>query len=138
MNSETKHWQPVDTAPADRDILIYVANFRSTQGITDIARLVIEKNPVRLEKTMRSANQQDYQPGDIVALQFSSPDEEAEYIARTCRELHSTMIRERDGERALSWSDMAVLIRMTSMAEPIRAALEREGIPVISVGMGSL
>src|SRR5215207_1441332 len=33
---------------------------------------------------------------------------------------------------------MAVLIRMTSMAEPIRAALEREGIPVISVGMGSL
>ncbi|MFL5074712.1 MAG: DUF551 domain-containing protein [Microvirga sp.] len=25
MNSETKHWQPIDTAPADRDILIYVA-----------------------------------------------------------------------------------------------------------------
>src|SRR5215212_3948537 len=25
MNSETKHWQSIDTAPADRDILIYVA-----------------------------------------------------------------------------------------------------------------
>ncbi|MFL5143549.1 MAG: DUF551 domain-containing protein [Microvirga sp.] len=25
MSSETKHWQSIDTAPADRDILIYVA-----------------------------------------------------------------------------------------------------------------
>ena len=25
MNRETKHWQSIDTAPADRDILIYVA-----------------------------------------------------------------------------------------------------------------
>jgi hypothetical protein len=25
MNSETKHWRSIDTAPADRDILIYVA-----------------------------------------------------------------------------------------------------------------
>jgi DNA helicase-2/ATP-dependent DNA helicase PcrA len=113
-------------------------NFRSSPGITDVARLVIEKNPVRLEKTMRSANQQDYEPGDIVALQFLSPDEEAAYIAQTCRALHGTMIRDGDGERALSWSDMAVLIRITSMAEPIRAALERQGIRVISVGMGSL
>lgn len=113
-------------------------NFRSSPGITDVARLVIEKNPVRLDKTMRSADQQDYEPGDIVALQFSSPEEEAEYIARSCRELHSTLIREGDDHRAISWSDMAVLVRISNMAEPIRAALEREGIPVISVGMGSL
>ena len=73
-------------------------NFRSSLGITDVARLVIEKNPVRLQKTMRSAEQQDYEPGDIVALQFSSPEEEAEYIARTCRELHRTIIRDGDGD----------------------------------------
>ncbi|MCW8087652.1 ATP-dependent helicase [Sabulicella glaciei] len=113
-------------------------NFRSSPGITDVARLVIEKNPVRLQKTMESAERQTYEPGDIVALQFPSPDEEAEYIARTCRALHGTLVRDGDGFRAISWSDMAVLIRMTSMAGPIRAALEREGIPVVSVGMGSL
>lgn len=113
-------------------------NFRSSPGITDVARLVIEKNPVRLAKTMRSADRQVYETGDIVALQFSSPDEEAEYIARTCRALHGTMIREEEGERAISWSDMAVLIRITSMAQPIRSALESEDIPVVSVGMGSL
>jgi DNA helicase-2/ATP-dependent DNA helicase PcrA len=113
-------------------------NFRSSPGITDVARLVIEKNPVRLEKSMRSAERQSYEAGDIVALQFSSPDEEADYIARTCRSLHSTMIQDGEGSRAISWSDMAVLIRIGSMAGPIRAALEREGIPVVSVGMGSL
>jgi len=113
-------------------------NFRSSPGITDVARLVIEKNPVRLSKTMRSAGQQVFETGDIVALQFTSPEEEAEYIARTCQALRGTMVNEGEGERAISWSDMAVLIRITSMAEPIRTALERAGIPVVSVGMGSL
>lgn len=113
-------------------------NFRSSPGITGVARLVIEKNPTRLAKTMRSADQQAYESGDIAALQFASPDDEADYIARTCLALRGTMIREGDGERPISWSDMAVLIRLTSMADPIRAALERAGIPVVSVGMGSL
>ncbi|MER9893773.1 ATP-dependent helicase [Mesorhizobium sp. M0119] len=113
-------------------------NFRSSPGITDVARLVIEKNPVRLAKSMRSADRQTYEVGDIVALQFSSPEDEADYVARTCRALHGTMIRDGDNDRAISWSDMAVLIRITKMAEPIRAALEREGIPVVSVGLGSL
>lgn len=113
-------------------------NFRSSIGITDVARIAIEKNPVRLDKTMRSADQQIYEVGDIVALQFTSPDEEAEYIAQKCRELYGTIVREGDQSRAISWSDMAVLIRITTMAAPIRAALERAGIPVVSVGMGSL
>jgi len=33
---------------------------------------------------------------------------------------------------------MAVLARITSMAERVRAAFERANIPVVSVGMGSL
>lgn len=113
-------------------------NFRSSPGITDVARLVIEKNPVRLSKSMRSAEMQEYETGDIAALQLDSPDDEADYIARTCRSLLGAMIRDGDGERAISWSDMAVLVRMTNMAEPIRAALEAAGIPSVSVGIGSL
>lgn len=113
-------------------------NFRSSPGITDVARLVIEKNPTRLAKTMRSTDQQAYEVGDIAALQFTSPEDEAAYIARTCQALRGMLIRDGDGERAISWSDMAVLIRVIKMAEPIRAALEQAGIPVVSVGMGSL
>lgn len=113
-------------------------NFRSSIGITDVAQLVIEKNTTRLTKTMRSAEAQVYEPGDIFALQFASPDEEAEYIARMCQTLRGTLVNEGDTTRPISWSDMAVLVRITAMAAPIRAALERAGIPVVSVGMGSL
>ncbi|WP_444459759.1 UvrD-helicase domain-containing protein [Rhodobacter capsulatus] len=58
-------------APADTIKL--EANFRSTPGITDVARLVIEKNTSRLDKEMQSADSQTHEAGDIVALQFSSP-----------------------------------------------------------------
>lgn len=113
-------------------------NFRSSPGITDVARLVIAKNANRLNKSMRSANQQSYETGDIVALQFTSPEEEAEYIARSCLSLRGTLVNDGREQRPISWSDMAVLVRVTKMAEPIRAALEAAGIPVVSVGMNSL
>lgn len=114
------------------------ANFRSTPGITDVARIVIEKNPSRLDKKMESAKQQVHEAGDIAALQFLSPDDEASYIARTCKALRGTIIREDGGERPISWSDMAVLVRYTKFGEPIRRALAREGIPFVSLGMDTL
>ena len=113
-------------------------NFRSTVGIADVARLVIEKNPNRLPKAMRSAEQQDYEEGDIVALQLDSPDEEAAYIAATCQVLRGTMVKDGDGERPFSWSDMAVLVRINRMGDPIRQALHDAGIPFVSVGMSTL
>jgi hypothetical protein len=42
---------------------------------------------------MESANQQTYEPGDIIALQFRSPEEEAEYIAKTCKALRGHKAR---------------------------------------------
>jgi DNA helicase-2/ATP-dependent DNA helicase PcrA len=114
------------------------SNFRSTPGITDVARLVIAKNPSRLEKDMESAKQQAYEAGDITALQFASPDDEAAYIAQICKALRGTLIKDGSEERAISWSDMAVLVRYTKLAEPIRRALIAEGIPVVSVGMDTL
>lgn len=113
-------------------------NFRSSEGIANVARLTIEKNGERLPKVMRAVGQQDYETGDIVALQFSSPEEEADYIAATCRALRGTMIKEGDDERPISWSDMAVLVRINRMADPIRRALHEAGIPYVSVGMSSL
>lgn len=114
------------------------ANFRSSPGITDIARLVIEKNPSRLEKAMESTNAQAYEPGDIVALQLPSPEEEADYIAGTCKALRGTIIDDDGSGRPISWSDMAVLVRYSKFGEPIRRAFAREGIPFVSVGMDTL
>ncbi len=124
-------YKPVETIKLE-------ANFRSTKGITDVARLVIEKNSSRLSKAMKSADSQRYESGDIVALQFSSPDEEADYIAKTCKALRGTMIEDGAVERPISWSDMAVLVRYTKFGEPIRRAFSREGVPFVSLGMDTL
>lgn len=124
-------YKPVETIKLE-------ANFRSTKGITDVARLVIEKNPSRLSKAMESTDAQTYESGDIVALQFSSPDEEADYIAKTCNALRGTMIGGDGVKRPITWSDMAVLVRYTKLGEPIRRALTRERIPFVSVGMDTL
>lgn len=124
-------YKPVETIKLE-------ANFRSTKGITDVARLVIEKNASRLDKAMESTDAQTYEVGDIVALQFSSPDEEADYIAKTCKELRGTLIEDGGKKRPISWSDMAVLIRYVKFGEPIRSAFTRAGIPFVSLGMDTL
>lgn len=129
--SFAQRYKPVETIKLE-------ANFRSTPGITDVARIVIEKNQSRLDKAMESAKQQVYEAGDIAALQFASPDDEADYIARTCKALRGTMIKEGGSERPISWSDMAVLVRYTKFGEPIRRAFAREDIPFVSVGMDTL
>src|SRR5690606_35411334 len=110
----------------------------SSTGVIDVARLVIEKNPTRLKKTMRSVEAQEYEAGDITALEFPSPAEEAEYIARTCKSLLGTLVGDGSDTRAISWSDMAILLRVTATGEPIRQALRSLGIPFVSVGMNTL
>jgi DNA helicase II / ATP-dependent DNA helicase PcrA len=129
--SFTDRYAPVKTIKLEE-------NFRSTPGITDVARLVIEKNTSRLDKAMESADEQTYEAGDILALQFSSREEEADYIARTCKAVRGTLIEDGGGKRPISWSDMAVLVRYSKFGEPIRRAFAREGIPFVSIGMDTL
>jgi DNA helicase-2/ATP-dependent DNA helicase PcrA len=58
-------------------------NFRSSDGIVETARAFIEQNAARLKKAMKPTGAQATEPGDIVALSFAGPDEEAKYIAAT-------------------------------------------------------
>lgn len=85
-------------------------NFRSSDGVVETARGFIAQNGNRLPKEMKPTGAQAYEVGDIVALSFNSPDEEAQYIVRTAKALRGVAIREDDTERGVSWSDMAVLL----------------------------
>ena len=86
---------------------------------------------------MTPASTQTYEAGDIVALSFSSPEKEAEYIAETIESLRGVAFG--DKERGLAWSDMAVLLRsVRSDAAPITNVLQRAGIPFIVKGMTDL
>jgi DNA helicase-2/ATP-dependent DNA helicase PcrA len=54
-------------------------NSRSSDGIVETARPFIEQNSVRLAKAMKPAGVQRHEAGDIVALSFADPDQEARH-----------------------------------------------------------
>ena len=114
-------------------------NFRSSDGIVETARLFIEQNAARLQKAMKKTGVQPYETGDIVALSFATPTEEAQHIVTTAQALRGVAFLEDGKERGLSWSDMAVLLRsVKANAEPITAALQAAGVPFVVTGMTNL
>jgi DNA helicase-2/ATP-dependent DNA helicase PcrA len=114
-------------------------NFRSSDGIVETSRAFIAQNPNRLAKEMKPTGAQSNEAGDIVALSFNSVEEEARYIVETATALRGVAIREDAGERGISWSDMAVLLRsVKANAEPITDAFKAAGIPYVVVGMTNL
>ncbi|WP_420636645.1 ATP-dependent helicase [Candidatus Palauibacter sp.] len=114
-------------------------NFRSSEGVVETARPFIEQNTERLRKAMKNTGVQPYETGDIIALSFATPAEEAQYIAATARALRGVAFLEGEEKRGLSWSDMAVLLRsVKANAEPITAALQAAGVPFVVTGMTNL
>ena len=62
-------------------------NFRSSEGVVAVASQVIKRVVRRLPKEMKATTAQDFAAGDIVALPFDTPEQEAAYIAQTCKAL---------------------------------------------------
>lgn len=114
-------------------------NFRSSDGVVAVARDFIRQLLRRLPKEMKATAAQEYVAGDIVALGFGSPDEEAQYIAETCQTLRGQAIRDGDKKRGISWSDMAILLRSVRRdGGAIMAALDEAGVPYVITGMDNL
>ena len=123
----------------DVDQIAIEENFRSSDGIVETARPFIEKNAARLTKAMKPTGAQPYEPGDIVALSFQTPAEEALHLVASARALRGAAFNEGGGERGLSWSDMAILLRsVKANGEPITDALRAAGIPFVVTGMTNL
>ena len=114
-------------------------NFRSSEGVIETARGFIDKVKQRLPKEMKFADAQPYEPGDVVALHFDSPEEEAKHIAETIKSLYGVAFNDGDGERGLSWSDMAVLLRsVKNNGTVITEALKEANIPFVVSGLANL
>ena len=114
-------------------------NFRSSEGIVETARAFIAQNVERLPKAMIPTKAQAYEPGDICALSFNTPDAEAAFIAKTIKDLHGVAFAEDGKERGLAYSDFAILLRsVKANGEPIARALRDAGIPSVVVGMNDL
>lgn len=114
-------------------------NFRSSRGVVDSGRRVAEGNTERLPKAMRSTDQQLYEQGDLLALVFRSPQDEAAWIVDKVQRLRGRPFTENGETRGLTWSDCAILLRsVKNSAEPIVAALRQAGIPYLIKGMNRL
>jgi DNA helicase-2/ATP-dependent DNA helicase PcrA len=117
-------------------------NFRSSKGVVEAATKVIERNdPNRLPKNMRSSFSQAFDRGDILALSFQDPNDEAAWIASKIHSLAGVPFRDKpdEHERGLSWSDFAILLRsVRNNGGPILQALSNAGIPYIVIGMNDL
>ena len=114
-------------------------NFRSSEGIIETARGYIDKVTPRLPKAMEYAQAQPYEAGDIAALHFDSPKEEAEHIVGTIKSLRGVAFDDGGDKRGLSWSDMAILLRSVKNNGPvITEALKDADIPFIVTGLSNL
>ena len=114
-------------------------NFRSNEGVITLARQFIKSVGHRLDKEMQFAGAQSYEPGDLTALSFDSPEEEAAHIAGTCKALHGVAFHEDGQDRGLSWSDMAVLLRSVKRdGAAVMDALTAAGVPYVIAGMDNL
>ncbi len=114
-------------------------NFRSSVGVVETARDFVGQNKERLPKDMLPTDAQRYEEGDIVALKAQSPEDEANYIVNTIRQLIGVAFQQPEGDRGLSYSDCAILLRsVKSNAGPIVESLKAAGVPAIVVGMNRL
>ena len=114
-------------------------NFRSSPGIVETARAFIAQNTQRLPKAMVPTDAQPFEEGDIVALGFQDPDEEARYIVQTIQQLRGTPIQDRGEQRGISYSDCAILLRSVRVhGRAITDALRAAQIPFIVSGMNNL
>lgn len=117
-------------------------NFRSSKGIVRLGRTIAEWLPAdeRLAKAMEYASHQEWEPGDILALEFADPRAEAVWIANRIEALQGVPFTDKPGAdaRGLSWSDCAVLFRTVKDADALVSELRNRGIPYIIKGLAKL
>ncbi len=118
-------------------------NFRSSRGVVELGRSVAERIAVgnRLAKRMVAAGHQDWQRGDLLALEFEDPGQEAAWIADRIQAMCGLAFQDAPGSepRGLSWSDFAVLFRSVAKdADALVDELRRRDIPYVVKGLNRL
>lgn len=114
-------------------------NFRSSKGVVETAKSVVERNAARLPKSMVSKEKQVFTHGDMLCLRFTDPDVEAAWIVQKIAEMRGVPFEENGVTRGMAWSDCAILLRsVRASAAPILQALRDANIPYIVKGMTGL
>ena len=104
-------------------------DYRSTEGIVNVASKVIVNNSRRLPKKMQSGCKTVYDDGDIVFKETTLQEDEYEFIAQNIEKLHGI---------GIPYSEIAILLRKRKIGPDIAEVLEQHDIPFIIEGMNEL
>jgi len=118
------------------------SNFRSTNRIIQLSNAWSQSiNPLGTlpnpEMTWGNERRIDYSNNHIALHHFTERDTEAEWIANTIRKMvrpeddRGARHDDKDEERGISLSDIAVLIRSSTSVRTYQEALRRVGIPSV-------
>ncbi|MCB1144388.1 MAG: ATP-dependent helicase [Leptospiraceae bacterium] len=106
-----------------------VDNFRSSEGVVDLASKIISRNTQRLPKKMVFQSGYTYESGDIVYREFEDPKDESDYMADRIIELRDS---------GLKYSDIVVLVRVHKLSPSIIESLREREIPFLVEGVNEL
>lgn len=113
-------------------------NRRSTDGIVETGKLLIEANSPRLLKSIKDKGEKS-EPGDLFKLVFQTQQDEIQWIVKRIKQLVGTEYIEGGQPRRLKYSDVALLFRsISNEAGPYLDALRDANIQVVFSGAGGL
>lgn len=113
-------------------------NFRSSEGITEISKQVINHNKNRIDKNMQSNNSQTYESGDIITYEFDDKDSEIQFIVNKIQQLVGTTYSRKNHTFGLDYDDMVILVSSVKKVPELIAALEKNNIDFIVEGTKNL
>lgn len=113
-------------------------NFRSSRGITDVARQVIINNRNRLSKQMNSNNTQNYDIGDIIAYDFDDRTSEIDFIVKKIKQLYGVAYTKNGKTYGLNYDDMVILVSSVKKIPELIQALQDNGIDFVVEGTQKL
>lgn len=124
----------------DASQVFLTRNYRSKQGILDFSYAFIKQNdPNRLETRLAGSGEslskrmQAAREGDAHISHILAPDLEDE-----ARAILDEIVRLKEKDPDLRWSDIAVLSRAHAHAGPVMAAFEDAGVPYLHVASKGL
>lgn len=122
-----------DVIKEDLDI-----NFRSSKGITELAKQVISNNNNRIPKEMNSNNSQNYDRGDILAYEFANRNEEVDFIISKIKQLLGNKYISKGKEHRLDLDDIVILVSSVKKIPELIKALEYNKIDFLVEGTQKL
>ncbi|MBL0886391.1 ATP-dependent helicase [Myceligenerans indicum] len=118
-------------------------NFRSSEGVVEVGRSVAELIQLgnRLPKAMVASGHQQFERGDLLAVDFPDPQSEAAWICERIQAMHGLAFQDAISSepRGLSWSDFAVLFRSVKAdAGELVEEMRKRDIPYVIKGLNRL